>query len=367
MTSKMRGRLLCDHERAGCNSFSLVRVLAAMAVVVSHNYGIFSGEITDPLEAWTGFTLGQHAVHVFFCLSGVLIAMSLARSHSLRQFAWARFLRIMPALFVCVVLTVLVLGPLTTTLPLSAYLADAQIIGYIGKTITLMTAKAALPGVFDMLPVAGEINLSLWTLKYEVLCYALLALIAGFGLQRHAGYVLAIAMAVLTLTFVLEAVSPRTAGDNLRRFLLCFCLGAAAYDLRAHVRYSASLCALLTGLALALFPTRLGVPALLLATAALTLTFGTRLWGQASTITDRVDASYGIYIYGWPIGQTVLYLAPSVTAVGHQVATVLVSAMFGIASWLLIERPALGIKRRLFPALRIRSTRPGSQALSSDR
>ncbi|RTL71648.1 MAG: hypothetical protein EKK41_08900 [Hyphomicrobiales bacterium] len=72
---------------------------------------MFSGEITDPLEAWTGFTLGQHAVHVFFCLSGVLIAMSLARSRSFGQYVWARFLRIMPALFVCVALTVLALGP----------------------------------------------------------------------------------------------------------------------------------------------------------------------------------------------------------------------------------------------------------------
>lgn len=259
------------------------------------------------------------------------------------------------------------IGTVTTTLPLPAYLADAQVIGYIGKTITLVTAKATLPGVFDTLPVAGESNLSLWTLKYEVLCHALLAILTGFGLKTHAGQVLAIAIAVLTLTFVSAVTSPKTTVDNLRRFLLCFCLGAAAYELRAHVRYSAVLCALVAGLALALFPTRLGVPALLLATAVLSLTFGTRLWGHASTLTDRFDASYGIYIYGWPIGQTVLYLVPSVTAIGHQVTTVLVSAMFGIASWLLIERPALKMKRHMVPALRIRNTSRGSQALSPNR
>ena len=155
------------------NSFGLIRLAMAITVLFSHSYLFLAGTSrAEPLAGWTGHSLGEHGVQVFFFLSGILIAQSFEASRSLLEFAVARVLRILPALAVCVLATAFVLGPLVSTLPVRDYLGDPLLARYIVKTVLLVTGAAPLPGVFGDLPLAGDVNLSVWTLKYEVLCYA---------------------------------------------------------------------------------------------------------------------------------------------------------------------------------------------------
>lgn len=57
------------------NSFNAVRLAAAAAVVVSHSYAMTGTEhISEPLFGPTPYTLGQHAVNVFFVLSGLMLS-----------------------------------------------------------------------------------------------------------------------------------------------------------------------------------------------------------------------------------------------------------------------------------------------------
>ena len=344
----MQGRLLVGHEAPGTNSFSLLRLAAAAAVVVSHNFGILTGDLkTDPVDAWTGFTLGKHAVHVFFVLSGLLITMSLVRRANLVDYARARALRIGPGLLVCVLVTTFVLGPLVTVLPLAAYLSHAETAAYLVKSLALVTGKAPLPGVFASAPIPGEVNLSLWTLKYEVVCYVLLALAAALGALRL-GY---LRPALLGLLLVIagsylwpHAIVVDTPLDNARRFLFCFSLGALAYLERERLRYGLTICVAALLATLALFGTRFGVPVMLVATALVVITLGTRRYGAVSQLTDRYDLSYGVYVYGWPVGQTVLLLAPAIGLLAFQATTLGLSLLLGLASWVLVERPALQLK-----------------------
>jgi peptidoglycan/LPS O-acetylase OafA/YrhL len=344
----MQGGLLSGHEAPGSNSFSLLRLAAAAAVVVSHNFGILTGDLkADPVDAWTGFTLGKHAVHVFFVFSGLLITMSLVRRASLFEYARARALRIAPGLLACVLLTTFVLGPLVTVLPLAAYLSHAETAAYLVKTLALVTGKAPLPGVFASAPIAGEVNLSLWTLKYEVLCYVLLALAAALGALRSGhlrtallGIVLLIAGSYLWP----EGIAADTPLDNARRFLFCFSLGALAYLAREHVRYHWTMCMAALLATAVLYGTRFGVPVLLLTTALLAIMLGMQRYGTVSALTDRYDLSYGVYVYGWPVGQTVLLLAPSIGLLAFQATTLGLSLLLGLASWVLVERPALQLK-----------------------
>ena len=54
--------IISDFATAGKNSFALVRLVAAMAVVVSHSYIIAGGmAVLQPFEALTGYPLGAHA------------------------------------------------------------------------------------------------------------------------------------------------------------------------------------------------------------------------------------------------------------------------------------------------------------------
>jgi peptidoglycan/LPS O-acetylase OafA/YrhL len=80
------------------NCFAAIRLAMAVCVLVSHCFFLATGTMTaEPLVGWTGYMLGQHAVQVFFILSGVLVAQSLDRSRSVLGFAVARGLRIFRA------------------------------------------------------------------------------------------------------------------------------------------------------------------------------------------------------------------------------------------------------------------------------
>jgi peptidoglycan/LPS O-acetylase OafA/YrhL len=53
------------------NSFNLLRIIAALSVLISHSFLIPVGTgAIEPLIAWTPFTLGQHAVNLFFVIPG---------------------------------------------------------------------------------------------------------------------------------------------------------------------------------------------------------------------------------------------------------------------------------------------------------
>ena len=102
----MLSPLLAHHLAPQSNNFNAVRLGAALAVVVSHAFPLATGvSATEPLVGVTYFTLGQHAVNLFFMLSGLVVAASLDRSPSYPTFAQRRLLRVLPGLGVLVVRT----------------------------------------------------------------------------------------------------------------------------------------------------------------------------------------------------------------------------------------------------------------------
>lgn len=81
------------------NNFNHIRFIAALAVLCSHSIALPTGHKGEqPLLATCGVTLGDIAVNVFFVTSGFLISGSLFSRRSSIAFAWARMLRIWPAL-----------------------------------------------------------------------------------------------------------------------------------------------------------------------------------------------------------------------------------------------------------------------------
>jgi peptidoglycan/LPS O-acetylase OafA/YrhL len=85
-----------------------LRLLCALAVLLFHY--CFKGSLDGlykPLLAWPAvtdaFKYGHIGVHIFFCISGFVIAYS-AAGRSAMQFAAARFSRIYPTFLLCLVL-----------------------------------------------------------------------------------------------------------------------------------------------------------------------------------------------------------------------------------------------------------------------
>lgn len=91
--------------------------------------------------------IGAIAVNGFFAISGFLVAASLVR-RGVVDYMISRALRIFPALIICVFVSVFIIGPLFTTLPLSDYFSHPKTWDYLGNALGVLTMEWKLPGVF---------------------------------------------------------------------------------------------------------------------------------------------------------------------------------------------------------------------------
>ena len=160
------------------NHFNLIRFLAALAVLVTHSFALSSGKSeNEPLWTTYGMTLGSIAVDVFFVTSGFLVCNSLVSRQNLLEFAAARALRILPALWVVLAITVLLVGPSLTTLTLVDFARSHETWRYVIKNATMFGGMAhTLPGVFEHNAYPRAVNGSLWTMASEVRMYACLCI-----------------------------------------------------------------------------------------------------------------------------------------------------------------------------------------------
>ena len=361
---------------SGSNNFSLLRLVAAACVVISHALFLGTGNaLEQPLSGVTRYNLGQHAVNVFFVLSGVMVAGSLERSPSLLQFGVARALRIFPALIVCGLLTAFALAPLVTSLPLDQLLRDPRIYLSPLQTSSLTFSVHTLPGVFDNVPMPQAINHSLWTLKYEALCYVLLAIMAGLGAWRSEAAFRAVLVVSLLVgvagSIVWSAPNEMPSSAQIARFWLCFSLGLAAYRYRELLPLSFGLLAIIGGaywvslgtdLELALTYAFTGYGALVLATVGL---------HQFRTWSNTTDLSYGLYIYGWPITQLLVWRFPGIEKLTLVIASLLLAGAAAWLSWTFVEKPSLRARNRVTGLLwlvservfGVRSPRPASDGV----
>lgn len=347
------GRKLDDLLPTQANSFNVVRLAAALAVLVSHAFPVVYGRgVIEPLAAFTPFTLGQHAVNLFFVVSGLLLANSLDRDPDIVKYLCARALRILPGLFVYGALFALVVAPALTILPISTYFADAHTFTY--PLAVLAKFERAIPphGIFVANPYAGAANEPLWTIPYELTAYIVLAVLFGFGALRTARHAaLFLTLALIGFLVVEVVIPPESPGyyimRQLARYGVCFMIGVAAFYFRRHVR-TGPLFLVLSLLALVLARgTVMTVPVYILFTAHLAIVLSAWDYGFVSKWTRRDDLSYGIYIYGWPTKQTVVAVFPGIEILSLITIAGMTSVCLGLLSWRLVERPALRLKDRL--------------------
>lgn len=336
----------------GGNNFDLIRLITASMVVISHAFVIVTGTGEDePLASVSVYTLAQHAVNVFFFLSGVLVSASLERSSSVSRFLYSRFLRIFPGLFVCILLVTFLMGPLVTKLNFQDYFSSATTIQYVFKTLFLTTGIAELPGVFGELPMRGQINIPLWSLKYEMMCYAALAVLGALGIWRRDHLFWCFIGSLFLVYGILETrhtkVDDHVALDQLLRFGLCFFLGATAYKARELLPLSPLLALAFIILLLASRNTPIEEIVSYFAVGYLVLYLASIPIDWLRKITSKADLSYGIYIYGWPIGQVVLLIEPAMGPILLAVISLILASLLAGLSWRFVEKPALRFKQSI--------------------
>ncbi|KQT35297.1 hypothetical protein ASG29_04145 [Sphingomonas sp. Leaf412] len=349
----------------------------ALSILTYHSFDVVRGPEAATGAAWL---LIESLLPMFFALSGFLITGSGQRL-SLGSFLLHRGLRIFPALFVEVLFSALILGALVTSLTPSQYLASPGTWRYL-LNIT-GNIQYVLPGVFVGHPHSGMVNASLWTIPWELACYAFISVAIVTAVIRRPAAMVIVSLGAVLLPLIVYLALPYIPGGSamagsggygrasglvggvvarMTRVLLSwefrvvpfFMAGCVCYILREAIPYSARLAALI---AIALVAACLFLPArwdtpILNAVLCPALVYLTVFIGLTPLprlpVFDRGDYSYGIYLYGYPIQQT-LY-AVGIAREGwlwHAMVGAVLACAFAAFSWHVIERPILSRRKSI--------------------
>lgn len=332
------------------NNFDFIRMMAALCVLYSHQHALMGLPEPSVLNA---HSLGGFAVLVFFSISGFLVAQSWQLDPNIWRFAVKRLLRVWPGLAVAIVLTALVLGPWVSPLPLGEYYAHPLIPEYL---LNLRFAvRDALPLQFTGSGIPGAVNGALWTIPLELKCYAALLLLGFVGALRFKWLVPVMTLVAATVYLYLypgmDALLARlgltSTFNYLMQFSLFFFAGVSLYGLGIHQQprraaWAVALAVGAAGIALALDRP---LVALWLAVPTLTLAFGNASTPGVRSAGRYGDLSYGIYIYAFPVQQTIIWLfRDSLSWWPLLVIIVAITVLLALLSWHLVENPALQFK-----------------------
>lgn len=359
--------------------FDFLRIGLASLIVVIHSYWLAGSTGIRGTHLWF---LEYALVPMFFALSGFLISGSASRL-SLGNFLINRGLRIIPALGVDVFFCALIVGPIFTTVSLAHYFSSPDFFRYFLNVTGWI--HYALPGVFLHNP-STQVNMGLWTVPYEMLCYALIsALILAGGMKRPA------LTALATLAFMLIGVLtewfapslPALAFDIGHFFFVSrggqtittFLLGILTYQLRDHIPYSRALMLLCVAICVAgallmhsgdierVANRFVMLPALVYLTMWIGLTPV-----PVPALFRSGDYSYGVYLYHGPVLQILVTLLPGVMLVPPYGPLALVAlglpcvALFAAFSWHFVEKPILGLRKKFSFVAKVRGVAAAQEA-----
>jgi len=333
------------------NNFDFLRLIFASFVIITHSYPLTGIDECDFLCQITDHQIVFSSLGVkgFFILSGFLIYQSLTRSHSKKDFYKKRFLRLFPALIVMLLLTIL-LAPFIYRNEIP-YLMNASMWSYFPRNVTLYSLQWGIEGVFQDNPYPNVINGSMWTIAYEFTMYIFLSLL--FVYRKHDRKM----QVILIATFIILVISNIFFLESLAkwRFIIS---GLHLFDLGVYFIAGSILAAIKIQefryknilLIVSFLMILISIPFHFYHVIAVyLLPIVVILFGYGSTpginqIGARIgDLSYGIYIYGFPVQQTLMhfYRLNHIELMG---ASLIISAALAYLSWHLIEINALKLK-----------------------
>lgn len=332
------------------NNFNLIRFCAALAVLISHSFAVAIGSgSAEPMRRTLGLTWGYVAVDVFFLTSGFLVTASLLTRRSLVGFAWARALRILPALWVMLVLTVFGLGVAVTSRSPHGYVTARETWRYLFKNAILVRGMVPdLPGVFSSNPIRSVVNGSLWTLGPEVEMYVILfALGIAAAISRRLGVIRwsVIAIAIWAAVLYFRNGDFDSSLHDFSRLAFLFFLGASCYLLKDRIPFDRStFFVLLAVVLLSAMDRRVFFVVFSVALPYVVFYMAYGFGGRVRAFNRWGDYSYGIYIYAFPVEQTTAHFIPGISVAALMGISAIVTLLLAMLSWHLLEKQALKLK-----------------------
>lgn len=337
--------MLSDLARGRDNNFNLIRILAAFAVLLSHSFSIATGsENAEPLRVSYGLTWGDIAVDIFFIASGFLVTSSLLTRQSATAFIWARVLRIFPALWVMLLITVFGMGLALTTESAAAYLHHFETWRYFFKNAILLRGiDYRLPGI------KGAINGSLWSLTPEVRMYAtllalwLVAALTG-RFRPRALCVAIVSIAVLSGAWYLYHGQFEPL-DNTPRLTFMFFTGASFFVFKDRIAMRKTACLVMLAAITVSLLDRVALFFVLNLSLAYVLMYAAyAISGPIRAYNSLGDYSYGLYIYAFPVQRGLCVLVPHISVPALMASSAVITTTLAVLSWHLLEKRALVLK-----------------------
>ena len=338
-------------HRNRSRGFDYIRIGLSIAVAVWHSF--FLPTLVHAKSTPFGFAVDM-ILPMFFALSGFLVSGSLLRTTRIHEFITLRAIRILPALAVEVLLSAFILGVIFTTLPLGRYFTHPLFLTYMRNLVG--DVQFLLPGVFLANPIP-LINVSLWTVPYELMCYLAIVVLWLAGAVPNRRWLLLLLVVVFQFALPVrdlitgDLIKPLNNNLPGRILVLSFLWSVVLYFFSPRIILRAWIAALMVPLCFVMLKFSLSSYFVALPAAYLTVFLGLTNPPRIPVLMSG-DYSYGIYLYAGPMQQASVALFPGRHEWWFNLATTLPAiGLFAAFSWFVVEQPILSHRRRIVAAV----------------
>jgi len=340
------------------NSYDLLRLLLATFVLISHSYFLLDVSYSDIGLFLNNQTyLGEIGLLGFFSLSGYLITKSFTQTSNGIRFFTNRVLRIFPGFWMCLLVTAFVIAPAIFYLntrsfkgfPLMDYWGA---VSYIRANFLLKINQIGIGDLLDTAKVKN-INGSLWTLRYEFICYAATYVLGVLTVLQRKKMTLALAVAVYSV-YVFQITGLFGSSNEFLSYpflklLVAYFTGTLFFHHRETIFKSKRTFLFLLISSTVLFAIIGKLTVILPITIGLILLI---LFGSFK-LSLKQDYSYGIYIYSFPVQQLLFIYNREMSLPVHILLSLMITTVFAYLSFNLVENPFISLKsktRKISPA-----------------
>lgn len=341
----------------GDNNFNLIRLLAASQVAILHcltHFGV-------PIPSFLFFLDFIPGVPIFFTVSGFLIANAYSKKPNIFKYARNRMLRIFPALWVCLLITILLLI-ISGIINFGSSIMNPKFWQWLIAQITFF--QFYTPDFLRNWGV-GTPNGSLWTIPVELQFYIILPVFIWLFTIINGRLKNVIACVIFIFAVILNLFGTSTPQSNidkiynvslapfLQYFLFGFfgftywsvikkfIVGKALYWMVIYILFILIFHTNTKLYEVSYYPNFIGLVSFFIL-AVLTLSFAFTKNFLAKKLLGGVDISYGIYIYHMVIVNFVLH---SEIFFGREIIVFTLTALFAYLSWIWVESPMLRLKK----------------------
>ena len=334
------------------NNFNLLRLLFAYFVIITHSYSLAGIAENDFVFQLTNgqVKLSYLGVRGFFIISGYLIFKSLIRSNNILDYFLKRILRLFPALIIALIVTILFVPFIyQSNIPL---VNNSEYWLYLPHNLSLFWLQHNITGVFNNNPGSRHINGSLWTISYEFFLYIVLSFIYIFKKQLYLLKIILISsfgITSISFVFFIDNISKigilNIGGGDFAYLCAFFVAGSILAIFNLNKKNNNFL--LISGTILLIISIYFNQfnSFQFISLPLIVIPIGLKCNEYSWNILHKLgDISYGLYIYSFPIQQSLVYYF-NLNYLSLMVLTVIIATIFGYISWHAIEKRALLYKK----------------------